>query len=587
MSSRVGQSACLMLLWIFAAAVFLAGISWGLPSRAVDGLLFGEHRPWSGAEILALAPSPSDPSRAADVDANPIPDRDHAMVLNNSDAARAEIVRRYRLFSFQPDEMLTFTALSGMRPAKLELDPKLYQYGGLWIYPVGVLLKLASLIGIVQVENDRGYYLDHSGAFGRFYVVARLYTVAWGLLGVWAVFWLARRTSGSLIAASAASACFICMPVVVNMSHEAKPHLPGAVLMLCAIIAATKFVECGRTRWWISSAILCGGAAGMVLSAAVIIVILPLMVLLRRETWPRRCAIATLGLLIAASVYFAANPYVAINLVSHREILRSNFGNTAAMYQFGRLDDGLLVALKLVREGTSLGLAISGAIALIALAARGLKKGVSVPLILLAAPSLIVFLQLVALGAGKPGEFGRFALLPDIALAIAAASAVAIFADRIVERCAVALVLVALAATPGWFYLRGFIKDSSSVPTRYEDATWLRMLHYAGARTLAVHAEPAPYSLPPVDLFRWRLVLLPRGIDITRDSTDADVIVRAVDEIGSNGASAGPFVRQSMLGSSDAFPTRISWAGKPFEVWVRPDLLERLQAPAAATTPSR
>ena len=40
----------------FAACVFVTGIHWGLPSRAADPYLFGERRPWTGNEILALAP---------------------------------------------------------------------------------------------------------------------------------------------------------------------------------------------------------------------------------------------------------------------------------------------------------------------------------------------------------------------------------------------------------------------------------------------------------------------------------------------------------------------------------------------------
>ncbi len=563
-----------------AAVVFLYGIGWGLPSRAVDPLLFGQRQPWSGEHILALLPTMSDGARAADVDVNPILDRDRPIDLNETDVQRAEIIQRYRLFSFQPDEMITFSALSGMNPSRLQLDPKLYQYGGMWIYPVGALLKLASKMGIVTLTADRAFYLDHPEQFGRFYSVARLYTVAWALLGVWAVFWIARRVSGSLIAATGAALCYIVMPVVINMSHEAKPHLPGAALVLCAIIAATKFVEAGATRWWVITSLLCGAATGMVLSAFVSIVILPLMVFLRRDSWPRRGRMVLLGMCIVAVTYSATNPYVLINLTSNRDVLRSNFANTAAMYEVGRLSEGFIAATCFLREAASVGLLICGLMGLISLCVNR-KSRPNIVLVLV--PAAIVFVQLAALGAGKPGEFGRFAILPAITLAVAANCAVAILLRSSVARIVLTALLVVLTATPGWFYLRGFIKDSSSLPTRYEDAMWLRTLQHAGGRTLAVYAEPAPYSLPPVDLFHWKLVLLPRGFDIAQDPINADVIVRAVDETGPNGASAGPFVRQSILGTSDAFPTRISWAAKPFEVWIRPELIERMHSRTPTT----
>ena len=63
-------------------------------------------------------------------------------MLNETDSQRAEIVRRYRLYSYQPDEMITFNALRQMKPGAGQLDPKLYQYGGLWVYPVGAMLKV-------------------------------------------------------------------------------------------------------------------------------------------------------------------------------------------------------------------------------------------------------------------------------------------------------------------------------------------------------------------------------------------------------------------------------------------------------------
>src|SRR5690606_3933047 len=109
----------------------------------------------------------------------------------------------------------------------------------------GAMLQLASMVGAIELTPDLAYYLDHPEAFGRFYVVARLYTVLWGLVGVWAVYWITRRLAGSIAMAGLGTAGFILLPSVVNMVHEAKPHLPGAVLMLLASMAAAKFVETG------------------------------------------------------------------------------------------------------------------------------------------------------------------------------------------------------------------------------------------------------------------------------------------------------------------------------------------------------
>ena len=65
-----------------------------------------------------------------------------------------------------------------------------------------------------------------------------------------------------------------------------------------------------------------------------------------------------------------------------------------------------------------------------------------------------------------------------------------------------------------------------------------------GFTRLAVVAEPAPYVMPPVDLWRWELVLLPRN---GAEPAPGDVLVRVIDQ-----------------GPRAAAP--ISWAAKPFKI---------------------
>src|SRR5688500_4322307 len=327
MSETNRQRIVLAGLLVVATCVFLPGIRWGLPSRAVDPFLFGKERPWTGAKILELAGGWGEANVGADVDRNPLGRSAQPVVLNETHEQRAEIIRRYRLFSNQPDETITFRALSQMQPGALKLEPKLYQYGGLWIFPVGAMLKAASIARLIDLRGDLAFFLDNPEQFGRFYVVARLYTAAWGLVGVWAVFWIVRRMTNGLLMPAAGALCYTFTPVVVNMAHEAKPHLPGAVLMLLAVVAATKFVETGRTRWWVVTGVLCGAAFGMVVSALIGFAIIPTMVLLRPDAWGRRITVVLGAGLVGGAVYAVTNPYVPINFFTNYEVIRSNIRN--------------------------------------------------------------------------------------------------------------------------------------------------------------------------------------------------------------------------------------------------------------------
>ena len=164
-----------------------------------------------------------------------------------TDQRAAAIYLRYRLYTHQPDEMITMMALAQMRPGSLDLDPRLYQYGGLFIYPVGALVKLCGLLGLIEVRSDLTYYLDNPDEFGKFYIVARAYAAAWGLVGVMAVYLIAARLRDRR-AGLVAALLFVMLPVVVCMSHEGKPHLPGAALMLLAVWFAMQYADASRRR---------------------------------------------------------------------------------------------------------------------------------------------------------------------------------------------------------------------------------------------------------------------------------------------------------------------------------------------------
>jgi hypothetical protein len=556
----------LALALLGGAGFSLAGIGWGLPTREADRFLFRYRQPWSSQEILALAGAvPDRPDRAADISASPLDRRVAPIVANASDAERGRIVRRYRLMSYQPDEFTTFAALSQMKPGRGDLDPRMYKYGGLWIYPVGGLLKLASAVGFIRLTPDPAYYLDHPEAFGRFYIVARLYSAMWGLLGVVAVFLLVRRICGSTPAAFCAALCFMLMPVVVTGAHEAKPHLAGTSLMLWAVLAGAKYAESGRRATAVIVALLCGAAIAMVPSALPAVLVIPAMVFFRgvsvgaaRST--RGVKQIAVLLVLAGLVYCATNPYVPINLIRDRAVLRSNFGNSSDFYRASAT--GFPRAMLLTGLGMSFLLTVVGGIGAVALAIRAGRAPLTDPAevrrrttgMLLAAVALPVGLIFVLFVAGQPADYARFALPLDAFLAIEAIVAVETFVRHPRWRAACFTTLVLTTAFAGLQYVAGFARDSGLKTSRTIAAAQLAGMLGDGGSTLASQEEPAPWSLPPVDLFRWQIVLRPRSWPEGRPFPGAVVSVAPAD-----------FPQGSLL-KRLFFSTPISWADKPFRI---------------------
>jgi hypothetical protein len=475
----------LAIALLLAMPILFVGQTWGLPSRLADRYLFGTRPPWSGGEILQLSGGwASSPGRGADVASAPLTGRNQPLILNQTDVQRAKILLRYRLYSYQPDEMITFRALAGMHPGHGPyggMDPRLYQYGGLWIYPVGVLLKLSP----VTLRSDIAWYLDHPEDFGRFYVVARCYSAAWGLLGVVIVFLIVRRLVGGWVFPLAGGILFALLPVVVDQSHEAKPHLAGAVLILCTALAGSIYVETGKRSAAISAGALCGAAMGMVLSSGPTFLILPMMSILRG-----RSACKIVGPLAAAlGVYFVTNPYVAINLIVNRQVLRSNLGNSTAMYHPAASSSALTNAAMLIGNGTGLLTALLGAIGAVLLARRAIRMRTSTTPdelrrratgLLLFTPAIWMVIQFVIFAGGKPGEYGRFAMYLDIVLAVEALVAIQTFAhSRLLQTTLVGLLLIS-SFFLAFRYLAGFLRDCTQDNSRIMAARALAELNQQG-----------------------------------------------------------------------------------------------------------
>jgi hypothetical protein len=555
------QRLLLLACILIAAGVFFTGIDWGLPSRHADPYLFGTTRILNGGEIQAAtegvaAASPDASRRGADVDLNPRAPSNQPVRINPEHqlGAQAEIVRRYRLFSHQPDEMITFMALRTMRPAQLDFDPHLYQYGGLWIYPVALFLKVASALNLIDLRSgDPAYYLDRPEAFGRFYVVARAYVAIWGLIGVAAIFGIVRRISGSPWAAAGAAVAFSFMPVVVNMAHEAKPHLPGVVLVLLTVLAAARYVESGKLSYGIVTGALCGCAVGMVLSTLPVFSILPAMVLLRPgDNWSDRIRLLIFASLLGGVTYGVTNPYVVYHLAGgNPEPFWSNLGNSSTFYAIDRPLDGMINVGRLMVEGASPIVFSFGILATTILAARAIQARASgeeaevrrrAHGLLLAAPALLTAIQWALVGADKPGEFGRFLLLTDVFLLVEAFVLLGTYIQPPIQTAA-ALIGVVVTGWFGWPYLQGFLRDRNAQTSRLVAAHEIEEFRKAGAKRVLVMAEPAPYAVPPLNLFDWEVILVPRRAKPDQYAQPGDVIVEVQEG-----------------------DTPLSWADKPFKV---------------------
>ncbi|MCH8052634.1 MAG: hypothetical protein IH895_01105 [Planctomycetes bacterium] len=505
----------LPLVMLVYLACSIWGLGWGLHSPERDRYLFPADSQWNRTRVAELrAAQPDDLKvRGADVDPDPVEIGDMPVILNESDERIAEIYSRYLLFSSQPDEMITFRAMREMDPANLKLDPRLYQYGGLFIYPLGGLIKLASMTGWAQISGLSDF-LNEPAQFAKFYVIGRAYVVLWGLLGVWIVYAIGWRL-GDWRSGATAALLFALLPAVVALSHESKPHLPGAVLMLWAVLWALKYVETGGVRHRFMLALSCGLALGMVLSSLWIFVLIPLAEFLTRASTSERLARTFAFGAIGALTYCVTNPYVIINVFVDRDVLRSNLGNSTAMYHWSDFGAGLANAFALLTQGSSLFVIVAGLLMLVALWGWDWRRT-----LLLVVPAAVFFVQFAGLAAGKPGEYGRFTIFPSAILCILLSAGLFRFlASKWYQGTLYSLAAATALAWPTLSYLESLHHAETDADTRYQLAAQLTHQGAAGfpsarvdSTAIAVLREPAPYNFPPVDFTSTPIVHLPKII---------------------------------------------------------------------------
>jgi hypothetical protein len=95
----------------------------------------------------------------------------------------------------------------------------------------------------------------------------------------------------------------------------------------------------------------------------------------------------------------------------------------------------------------------------------------------------------------------------------------------------------------GWPYLQGFIRDRGPLTSRLAAAAEIEEFRKAGAKRVLISAEPAPYAVPPLNLFDWQVILVPRNRKPDHFAQPGDVIVQIVEG-----------------------DTPISWADKKFKI---------------------
>lgn len=183
---------------------------------------------------------------------------------------RIDALRSYLMQSQIPDEQNTLRALMNINPAEREFNPHFFQYGGMYIYPIGATLKLASIIKLLPLSSDVKYYFQHPEAVQKIFVIPKLVGGILVTVSVLVIFFLASKLFGTGAGLLAAT-FFAITPLMMYESHLFKPYAYFVPFMLFSIYFAYKIIESGNLKFYILSSMFAGLAAGCLALAAVLI----------------------------------------------------------------------------------------------------------------------------------------------------------------------------------------------------------------------------------------------------------------------------------------------------------------------------
>jgi hypothetical protein len=310
----------LLGLLVFTLAVEgLMGIGWGLPTQARVERVVPRNR----AHVLIQMAKQVDvdlKEKAAISNAVPLGGQTADLETGCLRDRPVDLLRAMRRFLSYPcdwDEPHIVRCLAGMKPSAGDFNPRMVSYGGLAIYPIGALIKVAILSGYLPQPSVESY-LNQPEVFARIYRIGRCWMLFLTLLSVLAVAWAGTQMYSPDVGLMAAILHAISTPVQAFLSLM-KPHIPLTAFAALVYGYTARAVRTGNQCDLLRAAVACGLAAALAPTAASAALVVGIgAVLLHRSIFATLRTWILTGL-VAAGVYLLFNPYCLLDFNSFRQ----------------------------------------------------------------------------------------------------------------------------------------------------------------------------------------------------------------------------------------------------------------------------
>jgi len=403
---------------------------------------------------------------------------------------------RYKLYSIEADEMVNITALSRIKPGDLQFDPGFYQYGGAWLYPLGVWyyglakgggVPLASLQELL-IEPDK---MDTIYFFGRLLV---LITVSASALLLFA----ALKELTSPAAALFLTAVYLSTPALVGYSQIMKPHFYGLLWANAALLFIIQAVK--RNNFPPMRQFLLGAALGLAVGSSPpfgLLAVFIWIVMLNRVfkaafSWRVLFSVP----LVAVVFWVLSNPYFFLN----RGAAAEEASVLGSWFKVGFGGDVIAAFLKnSLLPGFGVGLSLTVLSAML----FSVFRRENAAQIFISAALVFVVVVVASITSGWMSHWHtnfRYAtyLLPGMIILVALSP----FSRSRVLLGALLVITVAQAVPMKLAY---YDENDPSHSTRLLAMNWLHENLQKDEVICFGTETPAPYDVPPIDFTRYQI----------------------------------------------------------------------------------
>lgn len=243
-----------------------------------------------------------------------------------SSTTAANFVRPFMLRSNSTDEQMTISSLAGMKPEQLKLDPKMYQYGSLYIYGAGALLSLSAKLGLLMISPDITAYFSDPAKMAALFLAGRAANIPFAAGIVILTFLIGRKLFGTRSGLIAALLCAVS-PLLVFQAHIMKPYCIASFFALASMWYAIAITEEQSSAPALRSGVAAGLSMALMPLYGVVACAYMAAALQRKRAWKN------IGIAVSAQavVFAVCCPYFFINF--HAAMAEAV--STGNMYSFG------------------------------------------------------------------------------------------------------------------------------------------------------------------------------------------------------------------------------------------------------------